>query len=110
MLCVLQKKNQSLLLLVSEEQVSLHWPAWSKLCISYYTLFRNVSAGDGGMNIRFKVPAALQGKRNTITIRPRSFSLTRLGGQESRSICTMVPTLCSEISESLFALPVGALI
>lgn len=81
MLCGLQKKKESLLLLVPEEQVSLHWPAWSTLCISHYNLFRNVSAGAGGMNVRLKVPAALQGRRTTITIRPRNFSLIRLGRQ-----------------------------
>lgn len=81
MLCVLQKKKQSQLLLVPREQVSLQWPAWSNLCFSHYTLFRNVSAGDGGRNIRFKVPAALWDRRRTITIRPSNFSLTRPGGQ-----------------------------
>lgn len=73
MLYVPQKKKQSLLLLVPEEQVSLHWPAWNNLCVSHYNLFRNVSAAAGGMNIRFKVPAALQGRSRTITIRQETF-------------------------------------
>lgn len=74
-----------------EEQISLHWPAWSNLCISHYNLFRNVSAGAGGMNIRFKVPAALQGKRRTITIETKKLFSHKTGRTEARSRYTMVP-------------------